>query len=174
MSGQGPRDSAATAMRSQHVVALPDETATCKLGAALAASIAPRTVIHLHGELGAGKTALSRALVQSLAPGTRVKSPTYTLIESYDTPRGTIHHLDLYRIADPGELEFLGLADLAAAGGSLVIEWPGKGGDATPPADLVVALAYAGSGRSALLTAVSSPGESLLASVLAAHDPTAP
>jgi tRNA threonylcarbamoyladenosine biosynthesis protein TsaE len=71
--------------------------------------------IHLAGELGAGKTTFARALLRALGVGARVKSPTYTLIESYVAGVLNVHHLDLYRIADPGELEWLGLADLAAS-----------------------------------------------------------
>jgi tRNA threonylcarbamoyladenosine biosynthesis protein TsaE len=101
-------------------------------------------VVHLRGDLGSGKTTLARALVQALEPGVRVKSPTYTLLESYATPTRTVHHLDLYRIGSPLELAALGLRDLD---GVLLIEWPDRGGTAVPPADLVLALSIAGDGR---------------------------
>jgi tRNA threonylcarbamoyladenosine biosynthesis protein TsaE len=135
------------------------EADTQRLGAALAAALDGPAVIHLRGDLGAGKSTLARALVQALVPGTRVKSPTYTLVESYATPKGAIHHLDLYRVADPSELEALGVRDL---GGVVLIEWPERGGWAAPRPDLTIALAYAGEGREAAVTAGTPAGERLL------------
>ena len=94
--------------------------------AALAAQLAPRLrgggVLYLQGDLGAGKTTFARALLRALGVGARVKSPTYSLVESYALDGLEVHHLDLYRIADPGELEWLGLADLTAEPYLLVIE----------------------------------------------------
>jgi tRNA threonylcarbamoyladenosine biosynthesis protein TsaE len=130
---------------------------------ALARELAPRVrdggMIALRGELGAGKTTFARALLQALGVGARVKSPTYSLIESYALGALAIHHLDLYRIADPGELEWLGLADLTAGPHLLLVEWPERAGAALPPPDLVVALAHAGIVRDAELRARSGRGE---------------
>lgn len=118
---------------------------------ALATDLAGRThdggVIFLEGELGAGKTTFARALLRARGVGERVKSPTYSLIESYSGSGHPAHHLDLYRIADPGELEWLGLADLVAPGALLLVEWPERGAGALPPPDLTLRLAHAGAGR---------------------------
>lgn len=141
------------------VVALPDEAATAALGARLAHALEPGTVLHLRGEIGAGKTTLARALVQALLPGVRVKSPTYTLIESYAAPRFPLHHLDLYRLADPEELEHLAWRELGDDGAVVVIEWPERGGDRLPPPDLLIALQRQGEGRCAVLTAWGTKGE---------------
>lgn len=141
---------------------LADDAATIRLGAALAAALVPGIVVHLSGELGAGKTTLARALIQALAPGTRVKSPTYTLVEPYELAPFALHHLDLYRIGDPSELDALDVRELGARGAVLLVEWPERGGSALPPADLSIALDYAGEGRRARLEARSGAGEALL------------
>jgi len=134
--------------------------------AAVAAKLAPLVrdggVILLSGELGAGKTTFARALLGALGVASRVKSPTYSLIESYSIGDVAIHHLDLYRIADPGELEWLGIADLVAQPHLMLIEWPERGGGALPSADLSIALAHAGSSRDIVLSAVSPKGQDWL------------
>lgn len=124
-----------------------DEPALVALARELAPQVRGGGVIALSGDLGAGKTTFARALLQALGVGARVKSPTYSLIESYALGDLAIHHLDLYRIADPGELEWLGLADLLAGPHLLVVEWPERAGAMLPAADLSVHLAHAGSAR---------------------------
>ena len=104
------------------------------LGAALARSLQSPCVIWLRGELGVGKTTLARGAIQYFQPDLRVRSPTYTLIESYALDIFTLHHLDLYRVRDPLELELLGLREFADD--VLMIEWPEQGGKATPVADV--------------------------------------
>ena len=146
--------------------ALATEADTRALGAQLAAALPPRFACYLHGDLGSGKTTLARALVQALLPGARVKSPTYTLLESYEAPARTVHHLDLYRIAAAGELDALGLRDLD---GVLLIEWPERGAGHLPTPDLVVSLALAGEGRAADLQARSTAGSAVLAQVARGH-----
>jgi tRNA threonylcarbamoyladenosine biosynthesis protein TsaE len=130
---------------------------------ALAARLAPLArdggVILLSGELGAGKTTFARALLAALGVTTRVKSPTYSLIESYTVGDLAIHHLDLYRIADPGELEWLGLADLVVQPHLILVEWPERAGNALPAADLSIALAHAGATRDVALSASSPRGQ---------------
>jgi tRNA threonylcarbamoyladenosine biosynthesis protein TsaE len=105
----------------------------------LAACLPTAACVHLVGDLGAGKTTFVRALLQAWVPGLRVKSPTYALVERYRIDDREVLHADLYRVNDPEELEMLGLRE--AAGSALIlIEWPDRGGDQVPPADLVVRL----------------------------------
>ena len=104
-------------------------------------------VIWLQGDLGAGKTAFARALIHSLGYEGRVKSPTYGLLELYQLASLQVVHMDLYRINDPGELEFLGLMDLLDEKTILLIEWPDKGGSWLPEADLIFTFSYATQGR---------------------------
>jgi len=143
----------------------PDEAATARLGAALARALRPGIVVHLRGELGAGKTTLARALIQTLAPGTRVKSPTYTLVEPYAIADAMLYHLDLYRIADPDELEALDIRALAASDAIVLVEWPERGGDAAPRADLVLDLRYANEGRRIDIAASSPAGARTVAAL---------
>ena len=138
-----------------------DEAETRALGARLGAALARDTVVYLVGDLGAGKTTLARAMIQARAPGARVKSPTYTLIESYPLGDFVLHHLDLYRIVDPGELEFLGLPDLLEGGGALLVEWPDRGCGALPRPDLVIRLAHHEPGRLVEIDALTPRGEAL-------------
>ncbi len=138
---------------------LPDAKATAVLGVALAASRPPRAVVHLHGDLGAGKSTLARALLRALGVRGAIRSPTYTLIEPYRLEGGDeAVHLDLYRIAAADELEFLGLDELAAQAALWLVEWPERGGKALPQADLRVDLAVEGEGRIALLEGRSPVG----------------
>lgn len=150
-------------------VNLPDEAAVEALAARLAPHLTRGGVLYLRGDLGAGKTTFARALLRALGVTERIKSPTYSLIESYRPGAATaglvVHHLDLYRIADPGELEWLGLPDLTAEPALLVVEWPERGGDALPPADLCLDLAYAGRGRRAELRPASPRGADWLAAL---------
>ncbi|HEX7113040.1 MAG TPA: tRNA (adenosine(37)-N6)-threonylcarbamoyltransferase complex ATPase subunit type 1 TsaE [Mizugakiibacter sp.] len=136
-------------------VELPDEAATVALAQRLAPALRAGGVVYLHGELGAGKTSFARALLRALGVGERVKSPTYSLIESYRFDGRAAHHLDLYRIADPGELEYLGLDALAEPGSLVLVEWPERGAGALPVPDWRLDLAHAGSGRRARLSALS-------------------
>ena len=136
---------------------LPDADATDRLGAVLAQTRPPRAIVYLRGDLGAGKSTLARALLRALGVTGAIRSPTYTLVERYPVGVGDAVHLDLYRIGDPGELEFLGLD--AGEGALWLVEWPERGASALPPADLDVALALAGDGRVADLVAGSPVGE---------------
>jgi len=140
---------------------LPDAEATDALGAALAQTRPARAVVHLRGELGAGKSTLARALLRALGVTGAIRSPTYTLVERYPlTGDEEAWHLDLYRIGDAGELEFLGLDGDEAT--LWLIEWPERGRNALPPADLVIQLAVEGAGRQAVLAAESLSGRAWL------------
>ena len=130
---------------------LADETATEALGATLAARLKPGDVVGLRGELGAGKTTLARAILRAAAgdPDLIVPSPTFTLVEVYETPRGTYWHFDLYRLETPEQVFELGWEE-ALAGGIALIEWPGRLGNLLPR-HLSVTLEVDGEGRRALL-----------------------
>ena len=124
-----------------------DEPGMARLAAALSAVLQTPLVIYLEGDLGAGKTTLARALVQALGYPGRVKSPTYGLLEHYDIAGTSVLHLDLYRIGDPGELEFLGIQDLYDSRTLLLVEWPERGGRFLPAPDLTIDFKHAGEER---------------------------
>lgn len=144
-----------------HEFYLADEAATEDLGRALAQAVHESLVIHLHGELGAGKTTLVRGMLRAWGWSGKVKSPTYGLVEPYELGSRRIHHFDLYRLTDPHELDYIGIRDMVGDG-VLLVEWPERGGDVVPAADLECRLAYAQSGRTARLQAHTAVGESCL------------
>jgi tRNA threonylcarbamoyladenosine biosynthesis protein TsaE len=139
-----------------------DEAQLTAFAVRLAPIVSNGGVIFLRGELGAGKTTFARALLGALGVGERIKSPTYSLIESYVVGVLTAHHLDLYRIADPGELEWLGLSDLAQGQYLLLVEWPERGVDALPAPDVILHLTHAPQGRNLAANAMTNRGESWL------------
>jgi tRNA threonylcarbamoyladenosine biosynthesis protein TsaE len=136
---------------------LPDSSVTEALGQALARSLpgtAPSgAVLYLQGELGAGKTTCVRSLLRTLGVTGLVRSPTYTLVETYYLATLTCVHVDLYRLQSLTEVDELGLRDLVGPGSLIMVEWPEKGGVALPPADLDLTLRYAGEARQAALSA---------------------
>lgn len=140
---------------------LPDESATERLGAALAARLRPRDTVALEGGLGAGKTTLARAILRAAAavPGLVVPSPTFTLVEVYDTPRGAFWHFDLYRLDSPEQVFELGWEE-ARADGIALVEWADRLGPLLPADRLTVTLTAEGSGRR-----VQLEGEARLADV---------
>jgi tRNA threonylcarbamoyladenosine biosynthesis protein TsaE len=148
-----------TSTRSEF--ALHDADATVRLAEALAATQPAHAVVLLHGDLGAGKSTLARGWLRALGVEGAIRSPTYTLVEHYPLAAGGRGlHLDLYRIGDARELDFLGLDD---AGATLwLVEWPERGRGALPPADLAVTLALAGTGRRATLAPLSAAGAAWL------------
>lgn len=148
---------------SRHEFKLADIAATERLGTRLARALGnDGAVLYLQGELGTGKTTLTRALLQSLGHVGRVRSPTYTLVEPYEIGERRAFHLDLYRLSAPEETEYLGLRDLDPARDLILIEWPERGEAGLPPADIVIRLDYAGEGRQAALSAVSARGTTIL------------
>jgi tRNA threonylcarbamoyladenosine biosynthesis protein TsaE len=147
---------------------LADAAATERLGAALAHALgAGGAVIYLSGELGTGKTTLTRALLQALGHVGRVRSPTYTLVEPYEISGRRVFHLDLYRLTGAEELEYLGLRDLDPAQDLILVEWPERGQGGLPPADLQAEMSHWMTGRQARLLGVSTRGNTILSGLSA-------
>ena len=146
---------------------LADEAATERLGRELV-SVLPEDsggwMILLQGELGAGKSTLARSMIRALGHEGNVPSPTYTLVEPYHFNDLTVYHVDLYRIADASELEFLGWSDLRD--GLLLIEWPERVASLSDQGDVRIDLSYRGDGRNADITGISGRGREAVQSVL--------
>ena len=120
-----------------------DETQLCATAVQFTQQIITPAVVYLSGELGAGKTTFVRAMLRSLGVQGAVKSPTYALIESYEVDLGTVVHLDLYRLEDPAELEYLGFRDLLEEAALMLVEWPERGHDALLSPDWQINIDYA-------------------------------
>lgn len=120
-------------------VALPDLAATASLGAAIAGRLAPGDAVLLKGDLGSGKTTLARAILAALGVTENVPSPTFTLVQAYETSRLMVSHYDLYRLKRDSELEELGLEDALDQGAAL-IEWPERAESRLPPDALIARL----------------------------------
>lgn len=146
---------------------LADEAATLRLGRQLATLIPNGFVIYLYGDLGAGKTTLVRGYLQGLGHKGKVKSPTYTLVEAYETGERQVFHFDLYRLTDPQELEYAGGRDYFGAGSICLVEWPERGEGWLAGADLQVHLEYEGAGRRAILESCSEKGRSVIVAIKA-------
>ncbi len=146
---------------------LADEAATEKLGRDLIAVLPEDSggwMILMQGELGAGKSTLARSMIRALGHEGYVPSPTYTLVEPYRVCGMTVYHVDLYRIADASELEFLGWSDLRD--GLLLIEWPERVEGLGEQGDVLIDLSYRGAGRNAELSGISERGHEIVKAVL--------
>ena len=145
---------------------LEDEQATVNMGNSLATiiknEIRQGVIFYLNGDLGAGKTTLSRGFVQGMGHTGNVKSPTYTLVEPYDLGEWRVFHFDLYRLADPEELEYMGIRDYFDERSCCLIEWPEKGTGLLANADITINMSYIEESRSIDLVAETPLGEQLL------------
>ncbi|GAA0562122.1 tRNA (adenosine(37)-N6)-threonylcarbamoyltransferase complex ATPase subunit type 1 TsaE [Halomonas salifodinae] len=144
-------------------VRLLDEEAQVAFGEALGRALAGQGRVYLGGELGAGKTTLTRGILRAHGHQGAVKSPTYTLVEPYELGQWHLYHFDLYRLGDPEELEFIGARDLFDDDGLCLVEWPSRGEGWLPPPTLEIRLRLAEPGREAQLIAGDARGEAVLA-----------
>ena len=144
-------------------VSLPDEASTIALAQRLAGVLPECTAgltLLLQGDLGAGKSTFARALIRSLGHAGAVPSPTYTLVEPYDLRRGTVYHVDLYRVSSEDELRYLGWTELDE--GFRIVEWPDRAPGISAQADLRVELEYDDPGRQAAISGLNAAGERIV------------
>ncbi|MFQ3208113.1 MAG: tRNA threonylcarbamoyladenosine biosynthesis protein TsaE [Glaciecola sp.] len=148
---------------------LPDESATIAMGKKLADIVQKQLkqgiVVYLYGDLGAGKTTLTRGFVQGMGHIGHVKSPTYTLVEPYELNNWLVYHFDLYRLSDPEELEYMGIRDYFAQNCCCFIEWPEKGQGMIKAPDLRIDLAYSDEQRTINFQAKTTLGQVVLSSL---------
>ena len=150
-------------MRTVKTLYLESDEATRELGARVARCCIPPLVIFLKGDLGSGKTTFARGFVRELGYPGRVKSPTFSLEESYVFENMSLFHFDLYRIRSPHEVEFIGIRDVMAREDAVcLIEWPERAEGAVQGADLEFAFAHEGNGRSVFWQARSIRGRSII------------
>ncbi|AOY00313.1 tRNA (adenosine(37)-N6)-threonylcarbamoyltransferase complex ATPase subunit type 1 TsaE [Jeongeupia sp. USM3] len=145
---------------------LADEAGTLAMGGRLAAALVPGLVIFLEGDLGAGKTTLTRGILRGLGFEGRVKSPTYTLVEPYTVSNLYLYHFDLYRFSDPSEWEDAGFRDYFNRDSVCLIEWADKAEGLLPAPDWLIQLAPEAEGRRLTLTAKTKNGTQCLARLI--------
>jgi tRNA threonylcarbamoyladenosine biosynthesis protein TsaE len=150
-------------MSASAVFIIPQAEDMEALGARLAIACPPGVHIHLSGDLAAGKTTFARGYLRALGHDGAVKSPTFTLVESYGLASRTVHHFDLYRMA-AGELEFIGIEDYFDADADCLIEWAERGAPVLPPPDLALTLRVIDGGREVVLESHSKLGDEIISS----------
>lgn len=150
------------AMPDSRHLHLPDESATEALAARMAPLAALGGRIHLHGDLGAGKTCFARALLRGVGVTGRIKSPTFTLVEPYKVSNLYCYHFDFYRFTDPREWLDAGFRDALRDDALVLIEWAERADSALPAPDLDIALSYEGAGRGVTLGAHTAKGQAWL------------
>lgn len=141
---------------------LQDAEQTVLFGQRLSNACEQAICIYLHGDLGAGKTTLTRGFIQGLGHMGNVKSPTYTLVEPYELTSWQVYHFDLYRLSDPEELEFMGIRDYFSDSSHCLVEWPERGVGFLPAPDIDLTLTYVGDKREITLQANTDVGLSVL------------
>lgn len=149
-------------MTEHFTINLLDSNETVEFGRRLSSVCVEPICIYLHGDLGAGKTTLTRGFIQGLGHIGNVKSPTYTLVEPYELADWQVYHFDLYRLGDPEELEFIGIRDYFTNTSHCLIEWPERGEGMLPKADIDLTLAYDQEQRIANLVANTPNGQRVL------------
>lgn len=149
-------------MTEVHQCELANEEETLALAKKFSQVLQTPLVVYLQGELGAGKTAFCRGIIQALGHSGAVKSPTYTLVEPYQLQGWRIHHFDLYRLADSEELEYMGIRDYFSEDTLNFIEWPDKGYGWLPGADIEIRIEYAGTGRKLTFSALTEAGQKII------------
>ncbi|MFJ2540046.1 tRNA (adenosine(37)-N6)-threonylcarbamoyltransferase complex ATPase subunit type 1 TsaE [Pseudomonas sp. NPDC087614] len=150
---------------SEVTLYLADEQAMSDFGARIARVTQGHGLIFLEGNLGMGKTTLSRGIIRGLGHVGAVKSPTFTLVEPYEMGEIRAFHFDLYRLVDPEELEFLGIRDYFEDNALCLIEWPDKGAGFLPKPDLTITISPQDSGRSLKISSQGSRGEAWCAAL---------
>ncbi|WP_336355844.1 tRNA (adenosine(37)-N6)-threonylcarbamoyltransferase complex ATPase subunit type 1 TsaE [Pseudomonas granadensis] len=150
---------------SEVTLYLADEQAMSDFGARIARVTQGHGLIFLGGNLGMGKTTLSRGIIRGLGHVGAVKSPTFTLVEPYEIGDVRAFHFDLYRLVDPEELEFLGIRDYFEDDALCLIEWPDKGAGFLPKPDLTITISPQDSGRSLKILSQGSRGEAWCAAL---------
>ncbi len=140
---------------------LTNENEMLELGAKLARLLLGEGVLHLSGDLGAGKTTLCRGILHAMGHSGAVKSPTFTLVEPYQLSESEVYHFDLYRLGDPGELEYIGIDEYFGSNKLCLIEWPEKAEGYLPQHDLEIAIDVLGKKRIIGIRANSQRGEKI-------------
>ena len=150
-------------MKANEVSAtLLDDAQTVLWGEKIAAALKKGGIVYLYGDLGAGKTTLSRGILRAYGHQGAVKSPTYTIIEPYELDCVKVYHFDLYRMVDPEEWDYLGVNEYFSPGNICLVEWPEKGAHYVPASDLNIKLAYYEKGRKITISASSDRGVEIL------------
>lgn len=142
---------------------LPDEKASVSFASRLASCLSPSLIMTFSGDLGAGKTTIIRAMLKCLGVQSAIKSPTFSLVESYVCHDLLVHHFDLYRIHHEEELDYLGFRDYFVPGSICCIEWAENAGKALPNIDIRFKLNMKGAGREVQIMALSTAGKEILA-----------
>jgi tRNA threonylcarbamoyladenosine biosynthesis protein TsaE len=148
---------------------LADEEATISVGTAIANAVKitlkKGIVVFLNGDLGAGKTTLTRGFVRGMGHAGNVKSPTYTIVEPYELADWRVYHFDLYRLSDPEELEYMGIRDYFEDNCCCFIEWPEKGQGILTQPDMIINLTYVDEQRTISLESITEKGSRLIAAL---------